>query len=130
MIVGIGIDIVTIARFIPWTKKDHAQLLRVFTPGELEYCLAHATKSAERMAARFAAKEAFYKAIGPLLPPTKIPPPFLTLCRKVEIYPCPFPQLRVLDPAILGIFQNIQWHLSISHSEIAAIATVIVERVS
>ena len=40
-------------------------LKRVYTDGELAYCLEEPTRSAERLAARFAAKEATVKVLRP-----------------------------------------------------------------
>src|SRR5580698_11565296 len=48
----------TIARF------GERFLERVFTPGEIAYCLMRKKGSAESLAARFAAKEAGAKALG------------------------------------------------------------------
>lgn len=64
MISGIGVDIVEIARFERFVREDNQPLLgRLFTRGELDYC---STKKhmAQHLALRFAAKEAFLKAIG------------------------------------------------------------------
>jgi holo-[acyl-carrier protein] synthase len=60
MIVGMGIDIVEIGRF---ERAKPALLRRLFTPRELEYCEKKARK-AHSYAGRFAAKEAFLKALG------------------------------------------------------------------
>jgi holo-[acyl-carrier protein] synthase len=59
---GIGIDIVETARIASRCEKK-AFLDLVFTPQEQEYCLARGN-SAECLAARFAAKEAYMKAVG------------------------------------------------------------------
>lgn len=63
-IIGHGIDLVEIPR-IARLLADHAEhfLERCFTPAELDYCLAHKFP-AERLAGRFAAKEAILKALG------------------------------------------------------------------
>jgi holo-[acyl-carrier protein] synthase len=62
MILGIGVDIVDIERFLDWHLKPTDQLTYIFLPEEINYCLEIPLKSAERFAVRFAAKEAFYKA--------------------------------------------------------------------
>jgi holo-[acyl-carrier protein] synthase len=64
MIVGIGIDLVQVER-IRREMERHGDgvLLEVLTPPELEYCRALA-KPFPSMAARFAAKEALFKALG------------------------------------------------------------------
>ncbi len=64
MIRGTGIDIVEIGRFERFVSEGNSSLLeRLFTPGERELC-AGRRKSAECYASRFAAKEAFLKALG------------------------------------------------------------------
>lgn len=64
MIIGIGIDIVEIAR-IEEAIRDRGQRFvdRVFTPAEIAECDSKATRIAS-LAARFAAKEAAMKALG------------------------------------------------------------------
>ncbi len=62
MIVGLGIDLVEIER-IAKSIKGEAFLRKVFTPAEVEACQA-IKNSPECFAGRFAAKEAFMKAIG------------------------------------------------------------------
>ena len=63
MIVGIGIDLVDIPR-IERVLARHGERARerLFTGGEMEYCNT-AARPAESFAARFAAKEAFFKAV-------------------------------------------------------------------
>jgi holo-[acyl-carrier protein] synthase len=64
MIIGIGIDIIEINRIQHSvdTYGDHF-LNKVYTEKELEYCLSKHNKY-QHLAARFAAKEAIYKAIA------------------------------------------------------------------
>jgi holo-[acyl-carrier protein] synthase len=64
MIVGTGVDIAEVARIQHAVDRFGERFLRrVFTPEEVRYCTSKAN-SAERLAARFAAKEAGMKAIG------------------------------------------------------------------
>lgn len=61
---GLGMDLIEIARI----REFHARwgepgLHRIFTSGELAYCLDQ-VDAAPSLAARFAAKEAFFKAVG------------------------------------------------------------------
>lgn len=62
MIIGIGIDIVEVSRVKSLVRRMTA-LNRIFTPAEIRYC-RRKRYEAESFAARFAAKEAFLKAIG------------------------------------------------------------------
>lgn len=64
MIVGIGVDIVETQRIEGAIERHgHRFTKRLFTPAEIEYCEGFKNKS-ERYAARFAAKEAAFKALG------------------------------------------------------------------
>lgn len=64
MIKGIGLDIISIERIekmlIRWDDKF---ILRVYTQREIDYC-GQRTNPAPHYAARFAAKEAVYKALS------------------------------------------------------------------
>lgn len=64
MVYGIGVDIIEIARFAKALERWGDRLCqRVFTPQELSACLKKAQPS-RHLALRFAAKEAFLKALG------------------------------------------------------------------
>ena len=64
MIVGIGIDVVEIARIRRLMERWQDRFLqRVFTEAELAYALPR-HDPAQHLAARFAAKEATLKALG------------------------------------------------------------------
>lgn len=61
MILGIGTDIVEVARIKDAIEKESLKL-KVFSPREIVYC--EKDKSAQSYTARAAAKEAFFKALG------------------------------------------------------------------
>ena len=64
MIQGVGIDIIEISRIEQIIRYGREPLLRkVFTEKEIEYCESKKRKY-EHYAVRFAAKEAFFKALG------------------------------------------------------------------
>lgn len=64
MILGIGIDIIEVARIHASHEKFGERFLnRILHPGEIAYCLSH-KMPAPFLAARFAAKEAISKAFG------------------------------------------------------------------
>ena len=64
MIVGTGVDITEVSRIKAILERFGDRFLaRVYTPEEIRYCTSKAN-SAERLAARFAAKEAGMKALG------------------------------------------------------------------
>ena len=64
VIVGTGIDIVEVSRIAAAVERFGERFLgRVFTGSEIRYCRSK-QNAMERFAARFAAKEAGFKAIG------------------------------------------------------------------
>lgn len=65
MIAGIGIDIVDVGRIEGLIRRHGERFLRrVFTPGEVEYCGGKKHALSLHCSGRFAAKEAFVKALG------------------------------------------------------------------
>ncbi|HEU4595251.1 MAG TPA: holo-ACP synthase [Pyrinomonadaceae bacterium] len=64
MIVSIGIDIIEIERVREVLARTPRFRERVFTEAEREYCDRRGAQSAQHYAARFAAKEAAFKALG------------------------------------------------------------------
>jgi holo-[acyl-carrier protein] synthase len=64
MIAGIGVDIVDVSRVAKLLERYGERFLRrVFTDPEIKYALGSGNR-AERLAGRFAVKEAFMKALG------------------------------------------------------------------
>ncbi len=63
MILGVGTDIIEIERVGKAVAKKFFRD-NVFTEIEQNYCESHGKNSAASYAARFAAKEAFFKALG------------------------------------------------------------------
>ena len=64
MVIGIGIDIIEVARIAASQEKFGERFLkRILHPSEIEYCLSNRVP-APFVAARFAAKEAISKAFG------------------------------------------------------------------
>ena len=64
MILGLGIDIIEVARIQASHEKFGARFLdRILLPDETAYCLSHRSPG-PFLAARFAAKEAISKAFG------------------------------------------------------------------
>jgi holo-[acyl-carrier protein] synthase len=64
MVIGIGIDIIEIERIKSSIDRFGDSFLnKIYTKNELDYCLAKHNKY-QHLAARFAAKEAIYKAIA------------------------------------------------------------------
>jgi holo-[acyl-carrier protein] synthase len=64
MILGTGIDLIEVARIASSFEKFGERFVnRILLPDEIAYCLSH-RKPAPFLAARFAAKEAIFKAFG------------------------------------------------------------------
>ena len=63
MIVGIGIDIIEVARIQKQISRGDKFKERLFTPLEIAYCESKKNRQ-QNYAARFCAKEAFFKALG------------------------------------------------------------------
>ncbi len=98
-------------------------LRRVFTPAEISYCTSK-PNSAERLAARFAAKEAAMKAVG-----TGLRHGVTWQDAEVVRHPGGRPALR-LTGKLAGFAARLgckHTHLSLSHTAGQAIAFVILE---
>ena len=63
MIIGIGCDLAEVSR-IKRALGMKGFAARVFTQHEQDYCMARGAQAYASFAARFAAKEAFVKAVG------------------------------------------------------------------
>jgi len=63
MIAGLGVDIVEVERIEEKIRKDNGFRELVFSDNEIAYC-ENKTNKFEHYAGRFAAKEAFFKALG------------------------------------------------------------------
>jgi holo-[acyl-carrier protein] synthase len=63
MITGIGTDIIEVARIAEKISKEQGFRELVFSEAEIIYC-EKASNKYQHYAARFAAKEAFFKALG------------------------------------------------------------------
>ena len=130
MIHGIGIDSVEIDRFADWHTFCPERLQRIFSNEEIEYCLKLLPKASERFAIRFAAREAFFKALQAANHDT--PLSFLAICRAVSITRNDqgLPQLAIdwkRIKASSGSAKPLNTHLSLTHSRTMATAIVILE---
>ena len=122
MIIGLGTDLVEVERMAKSIETTGFRE-KIFSPGEIVYCESKVNK-AESYAARFAAKEAFFKALG-------------TGWRgamgfnEVEVINDELgkPSINLLGGAkkIISERKINTIHLSISHTRYIATATVILE---
>ena len=116
MIVGVGIDVVDVARFVATIERVPALRVRLFTPDERD--LPDAS-----LAARFAAKEAIAKALG-------APPGMSWQDATVRRVAGTQPVVEIVGTVLarareLGVDR---FHLSISHDAGIASAVVVAER--
>jgi len=124
LVIGVGTDLMEIARIEQsYMRFGEAFLERIFTPGEIAYCMAR-KNYAESLAARFAAKEAGAKALG-----TGISRGVSWRELEVRRLPGQRPELHLSGRAAeiaarLGIRRL---SLSLSHSRHQSIAIVIAE---
>ena len=121
MIIGVGIDVVPVERFAQTMARTPSVADRLFTASE-RLTPSGAPRSAESLAARFAAKEAIAKALGA---------PGGMLWHDAEISTDEYgrPHLTVTGTVAaradaLGITH---WHISLSHDGGIAAATVVAE---
>lgn len=122
MIIGIGCDLTEVNR-IQKALGQAGFAARVFTQREQDYCNSRGMQSAQSYAARFAAKEAFLKAIGTGLRGGRL--------TEIEVINDDMgkPQL-----ALHGYFKDFaaelgaeRLHLTLSHTKALAMAQVILE---
>jgi holo-[acyl-carrier protein] synthase len=125
MIIAVGTDAIEIARIE--RAVDHPQWgerfrQRVFTAGEIAYCLKRA-RYAESFAARFAAKEAVMKALGTGYAKG-------VWWRDIEVVRASGRPTIVLSggaAARAAAIGATRWHLSLTHTAGQAMAHVIAE---
>ncbi len=124
MVLGTGMDLVSVPRMSRFLQRRRQRgLARLFTSTELEYCLGLADPMPS-LAARFAAKEAFFKAIGTGLGRAGG-------WRDVEVLRLgsgrPLLCLHGRAAAFAQSLQVHKIHLSLSHTTEVAGATVVLE---
>ena len=126
MIVSIGIDIVEVYRIRETISRTPRFVERVYTMRERDYCESKGAAAAQSYAARFAAKEAFLKAL-------KTGWRGKITWHDIEIISGEngVPSLKIEGEAknILDDLGANQIHLSLSHTTQHAVAQVILERI-
>ena len=126
MIYGIGVDLVNVDRLAGVLARYGERFLkRVFTDREIAYCQGRAKQGVYQLAQRFAAKEAFSKALGVGLREGGI------RWREVEVLPDPRgkPEIQVTGRAAM-ICEEMGikgLHLSLTDEDNFAVAMVVLE---
>lgn len=122
MIKGIGIDIVEVERIREAIEKYRDRFRdKIFTEEEIMYSMEFKGKEYVHLAARFAVKEAFSKAIG-----TGITQGFRFREISVRNLPSGEPIL-ILSGNMREKYGKYQFHISISHTDSNAVAVVVME---
>jgi holo-[acyl-carrier protein] synthase len=122
MIIGIGIDVVHVDRLLRW-RNIPGLLERYFHPDELRAALAKGGGANLSLAARFAAKEAFGKALGTGLTGIVLKDVM------VENHHNGKPEIRVFNTALRALKKSgaARVHISLTHERDNAIAMVVLE---
>jgi len=120
--IGIGVDAVEIERFRRSLERTPSMRERLFTAEELEY-VAPKADPVPSLAARFAAREAVMKALGVGLGAFGFHEVWVTRAASGA------PSLAVTGAAAaLASSAGVRtWHLSLTHSDLVAIAYVVAE---
>ena len=121
-VLWIGTDVVDLDRFRLALRRTPSMVERVFTEGERAYALRKKDPT-ERLAARFAVKEATMKALGVGLGAFKFYDVEVAKARSGE------PSLQLSGRAVeLAERRGItEWKVSITHSDLIAMAVVIAQ---
>lgn len=122
MILGLGIDIVEVSRLEKWLN-DKKLLERFFNKEELEYVLSKRDGAAPSLAVRFAAKEAFGKALGTGLAGIELKDIAVVNDKTGR------PFLKLFGTALQALKEKggADIHLSLTHEKTTAAAVVIIE---
>ena len=122
MILGLGIDIVEVSRLEKWLN-DKKLLERFFNKEELEYVLSKGDGAARSLAVRFAAKEAFGKALGTGLAGIELKDIAVVNDKTGR------PFLKLFGTALQALKEKggADIHLSLTHEKTTAAAVVIIE---
>ena len=122
MIVGLGIDIVHVDRMRHWLGKP-ALMSRFFHPAEIEAVRQRGESAALTLAARFAAKEAFGKALGTGLAGMKL--------KDIQVVNNfnGKPDMMLFGDALAALHRSggRHVHLSLTHERENAVAVVVIE---
>jgi holo-[acyl-carrier protein] synthase len=126
MILGLGTDIVEVGRIASLVDRHGERFLqRVFRPAEIDLARERGPGAAAALAARWAAREAFLKALGSGIPIHSIPYRDIEVCRDPDGPVSLRLHGRARDAAAARGATRI--HLALSHERGYAVATVVLE---
>jgi len=125
MICGIGCDIVEVQRFKKWVNNK-AFLERFFNAAEFSESLHHEELLCEHYAVRFAAKEAFSKALGTGIKGFELTDIFIMKDNGGQPYLSITGKAAALMERRFGAGCHV--HVTLSHEKQYAISFVVIER--
>jgi holo-[acyl-carrier protein] synthase len=121
-VIGVGVDTVDVDRFRSVLQRTPGFAARVFTDGERQYAAGQRDPT-QRLAARFAAKEAVLKALGVGLGAASL--------RDIEVVKASSGAPGLLLHAAAADLSTARgvtrWWLSLSHTDLVATALVVAE---
>jgi len=122
MITGIGVDMVEVKRMERWLGNS-ALLNRYFNQAELDLVVSRKNSAAQTLAARFAAKEAFGKALGTGLAEIELKDIIVINNDKGK------PDIKLTGNAQKAFEKSgaVKAHLSLTHEKENAIAMIVLE---
>lgn len=122
MKISCGTDIIEISRIKQAIEElGESFLNRIYTKEEIHYCESKKAVKYQHYAARFAAKEAVYKAISPILSKD-----YHSLWKNIEVQKQTDGRpLVIINQIVLS--NLVQIDLSLSHCKEYAVATVVIQ---
>jgi holo-[acyl-carrier protein] synthase len=122
LVTGIGIDIVHVRRMQRW-RETAGLLERYFHPQEISAALLRGAAADQSLAGRFAAKEAFGKALGMGFEGIVLKDIMVINSQNGR------PEIRVFGTALSALERNgaNRIHLSLTHEQDNAVAMVVLE---
>jgi len=122
MIAGVGIDVVNVSRMERW-RKTEGLTERFFHPLELSDAMSRGSTANLSLAARFAAKEAFGKAVGTGLSGIVLKDIMVKNRHNGK------PEIYVFGTAkeALEKLGSVRVHVSLTHEKESALAMVVIE---
>jgi len=123
----VGIDSVVVRSFSSWSSLSNTRLEKFFSKKEIDYARSSHSLFAQRLAVRFAAKEAFLKALQQINPLKKLH--LLTIAQSVAVdknlHNMPY---LIVNWAKLEESDQFYTTLSLTHTNCCATAVVMLYR--
>lgn len=125
MIFGIGCDIVKVSRLEKWVQSEDSLIKRFFNEKEWVPSGASFTRKCESYAGKFAAKEAFSKALGTGISGFSLSDVYVVKDKRGKPEFCVSGDAAKLVEEMCG--KDYTVHISISHEKEYAVAYAVIE---